>query len=99
LSLFTLHSSLVTAAKRLPWREAKRAGGLGRGAERGGEDEKDREDSFHGRDGRRGNRGMEQKKRQAEFHENKELNHSDFHETKKLNHRVFHENKGLTGKD
>ena len=33
------------------------------------------------------------------FHENKELNHPDFHENKGLKHLVFHENKGLTGTD
>lgn len=40
---------------------------------------------------------MEQKKMQAEFHENKELKHPDFHENEELMHRVFHENNGLTG--
>ena len=42
---------------------------------------------------------MEQKKMQAKFHENKELNHPYFHENEELMHRVFHENNGLTGTD
>lgn len=42
---------------------------------------------------------MKRARMQAEFHENKELNHPDFHENKELKHLVFHENKGLTGTD